>query len=73
MTAYYIYDSAEEYPVEMFSLSKAKQYMREHAATITGTEKVKIYSNGESVTCGAIKLNGSNRCRVVGARNSNQY
>lgn len=38
-----------------------------------GGTKVKVYADGEWIPCGEIKLNGSNRCRIVGARNSNQY
>ena len=36
-------------------------------------QKVKVYANGEWIPCGEIKLRGSNRCHIVGARNSNTY
>ena len=36
-------------------------------------QKVKVYANGEWIPCGEIKLNGSNRCHIVGARSSNTY
>ena len=36
-------------------------------------EKVKVYANGDWEPCGEITLKGSNRCRLVGARNCNSY
>ena len=64
MTIYYVGDN------EHFSLKSAKKEMKR-----TGLcgRKVKVYANGEWIPCGEIKLNGSNRCRIVGARNSNNY
>ena len=64
MTIYYVGEQ------EFFKLKDAKQEMKRTG--LVGS-KVKVYSNGDWIPCGEIKLNGSNRCRVVGARNSNQY
>lgn len=64
MTIYYVGEQ------EFFKLKEAKQEMKR---TGLAGSKVKVYSNGDWIPCGEIKLNGSNRCRVVGARNSNQY
>ena len=64
MTIYYVGD--EEY----FSLMRAKAEMKR---TGKPGSKVKVYANGEWVPCGEIKLNGSNRCHIVGARESNAY
>ena len=64
MTLYYVGDE------EFTNLTNAKAKM-----TATGLKgyKVKVYSNGEWIPCGEIKLNGSNRCKIAGERNSNQY
>lgn len=64
MTVYYV--GNEEY----FSLTKAKAEMRR---TGLPGSKVKVWANGEWENCGEIKLRGSNRCHIVGARNSNTY
>ena len=64
MTLYYV---GEE---EFTSLSAAKKRMRE---TGKEGEKVKVYADGEWVPCGPIALTGSNRCHIVGTRNSNSY
>lgn len=62
-----IYDVGDE---RFFSVNEAKAEMRK-----TGNKgfKTKVYANGESIFCGEILLNGSNRCHVVGARHSNNY
>ena len=64
MTVYYVGNK------EFLSVKEAKAYMRKIHQPGT---KTKVYANGEWIPCGEIKLNGSNRCRIVGARNSNQY
>lgn len=55
---------------EFFSVKDAKVEMRR-----TGNKgyKTKIYANGDSVFCGEITLNGSNRCHIAGSRNSDCY
>lgn len=64
MTLYYVGE-------ETFTrLTAAKAEMRRTGKPGT---KVKVYANGEWIPCGEIKLNGQNRCRIVGARNSNTY
>ena len=64
MTLYYVDEK------EFTSLSAAKAEMRR---TGKPGEKVKVYADGEWVPCGEIHLHGSNRCHIVGARNSCQY
>lgn len=64
MTIYYV----GEY--QTTSLAAAKAEMRKTG--LTG-EKVKVWANGDWEPCGEIKLKGSNRCHIVGARESNQY
>jgi len=64
MTIYYVGEK------EFFKVGEAKKEMRKTGQT---GEKVKVYANGDWVPCGEIKLNGSNRCHIVGAHNSNQY
>ena len=64
MTIYYVGEN------EYFNLRAAKAEMKR---TGLPGEKVKIYSNGEWVPCGEIKMHGSNRCHIVGARCSNSY
>lgn len=62
-----IYDVGDE---RFFSLREAKAEMKR-----TGNKgyKTKVYSDGESIFCGEIDLNGSNRCYIAGVRNSNSY
>lgn len=64
MTLYYVGEN------EYTSLKSAKAEMRR---TGLSGSKVKVWANGEWEPCGEIKLKGSNRCRIVGARKSNQY
>lgn len=64
MTIYYVGDE------EFFNLKAAKAEMKRTGKT---GRKVKVYSNGDWIPCGEIKQNGSNRCHIVGARNSNSY
>lgn len=64
MTIYYVGDE------EFQSLTAAKGEMKR-----TGKEgvKVKVWANGDWENCGEIKLKGSNRIRIRGARSSNSY
>ena len=64
MTLYYVGDK------DFTSLKAAKAEMKR---TGKKGEKVKVYANGDWVPCGEITLKGSNRCRLVGARNCNSY
>ena len=61
MTLYYVGGK------EMTSLREAKAEMKR---TGKKGEKVKVWANGDWEPCGEIKLKGSNRCHIVGARNS---
>ena len=64
MTLYYVGDK------DFTSLKVAKAEMKR---TGKKGEKVKVYANGDWEPCGEITLKGSNRCRLVGARNCNSY
>lgn len=64
MTLYYVGDK------DFTSLKAAKAEMKR---TGKKGEKVKVYANGDWEPCGEITLKGSNRCRLVGARNCNSY
>ncbi len=64
MTLYYVGEQ------EFTSLTAAKKEMKR---TGQSGHKVKVYADGEWVPCGEITLKGPNRCRIVGARMSNQY
>lgn len=55
---------------EFFSLKQAKEEMKRTGKPGT---KYKVYSNGDFVNCGSIKIKGSNKCIVRGERNSNSY
>ena len=65
MTIFYV---GEDYNTT--SLKEAKTEMKR-----TGKPgmKVKIYADGEFINCGEIKLNGTNKCRVEGARHCESY
>ena len=64
MTIYYVGDK------DFTSLNAAKAEMKR---TGKKGEKFKVYANGDWEPCGEIKLKGSNRCHLVGARNCNSY
>ena len=64
MTIYYVGEK------EFTSLSAAKAEMKK---TGEAGSKVKVWANGEWEPCGEITLRGSNKIRIVGARNSNSY
>lgn len=48
---------------EVYSVSEAKKIMKAHPGA-TGS-KVKVYSNGDWVNCGEIKLKGSNKSFIA--------
>ena len=64
MTIYYVGDK------EFLSLREAKAEMKR---TGKHGEKVKVWANGDWENCGEIKVKGSNRIRIRGARSSNSY
>ena len=64
MTLYYVGGK------EMTSLREAKAEMKR---TGKKGEKVKVWANDDFESCGEITLKGSNRCHIVGARNSKSY
>ena len=64
MTIYYVGEK------EFHSLTAAKEEMKRTGEPGT---KVKVWANGDWESCGEIKLKGSNRCHLEGARPSRQY
>jgi len=62
MKVYDVINRDEGYNERFFSLPEAKKAMREHSASGYIT---KIYSNGDWVPCGEIKLRGSNKVFIA--------
>ena len=66
-------DNSQDQREEVYSVSAAKKFMKEHpSATAT---KVKVYSNGDWINCGEITLKGSNKSFIANSpknmKNSN--
>jgi hypothetical protein len=66
MKIYYVGNSETGYRDEFYNLSDAKKAMK--ANNCNWSEIVKVYSNGDWVNCGEIKLNGSNKTFVANTR-----
>lgn len=65
MRIYHVSNKETGFSEEFFSLAAAKKAMREHNATGSIT---KVYSNGDWVPCGEIKLQGSNKTFIANSR-----
>ena len=65
MKIYHVANLETGYREEFFSLAAAKKAMRENNATGSIT---KVYSNGDWVPCGEIKLGGSNKTFIANSR-----
>ena len=66
MTICYIHwkdENGQDQKDEVYSISEAKKIMKAHPGA-TGN-KVKVYSNGDWVNCGEIKLKGSNKSFIA--------
>ena len=66
MTICYIHwkdENGQDQRDEVYSVSEAKKIMKAHPGA-TGN-KVKVYSNGDWVNCGEIKLKGSNKSFIA--------
>lgn len=71
MTQCIVYDETTNDSQTFYSLTAAKKWMRERLKQghIVNGQKYKIYSNGDMVNCGRIKLKGDNKVLIV---NTNQ-
>lgn len=69
-TQYLVYDLTTKESETFFTLTGAKKWMRERQKQgheVEGT-KHKIYSNGDTVNCGKIKLTGNNKSFVANSK-----
>lgn len=70
MTIYSVNDRTTREHEDFYSLTPAKKWMKERIKQgheVSGS-KVKIYSNGDWVNCGAISLTGSNKSFIANSR-----
>ena len=75
MTVYNVIDKTTGEKEELYSLSAAKKWMREHLKQgheVSGS-KTRIYSNGDFVPCGEIKLEGSNKVFIANSMTTSNY
>jgi len=70
MTQCLVYDLTTKESETFFSLIAAKKWMRDRQKQGHEVEgsKYKIYSNGDTVNCGRIKLTGNNKSFVANSR-----
>lgn len=74
MTQCIVYDNTTKESETFYSLTAAKKWMRERLAqghNVSG-DKYKIYSDGDIVNCGQIRLSGSNRHFIANTRQKKQ-
>ena len=70
MTQCLVYDETTHESEAIYSLAGAKRWMKERQKLghkVSG-QKYKIYSDGETVNCGAINLQGSNKSFVANSK-----
>ena len=70
MTQYLVYDESSKESETFYSVSPAKRWMKERMKQgheVSGS-KTKIYSNGDWVPCGKIRLTGSNKVYVANTK-----
>lgn len=70
MTQCLVYDLTTNESECLFTLTAAKKWMRERQKlghTVEG-QRYKIYSNGDSVSCGKIRLTGNNKSFIANIR-----
>ena len=70
MTQYSVFDKTTQEFEDFYSVSPAKKWMKERIKLghdVSGS-KVKIYSNGDWVNCGAISLTSSNKSFIANSR-----
>lgn len=54
--------------VLFYELSSAKKFIKEHMDIYVGSSITKVYSNGDTVNCGEIKMRGSNKHFIANTR-----
>lgn len=70
MTQCIVYDETTKDSQTFYSLTAAKKWMRERIKQgheVSG-QKYKVYSDGDFVNCGCIKLTGNNKSFVVNTK-----
>ena len=70
MTQCIVYDETTKESKVLFGLLSAKKWMRERIKQghqVSG-QKYRIYSNGDTVNCGEIKLTGNNKSFVSNSK-----
>ena len=70
MTQCIVYDETTNDSQTFYSLKAAKKWMRERLKQghMVNGQKYKIYSNGDMVNCGFIKLTGNNKSFIVNTK-----
>lgn len=70
MTQCLVYDLTTKESETFFTLTGAKKWMRERQKQGHEVEgsKYRIYSNGDTVNCGRIKLTGNNKSFVANSK-----
>jgi hypothetical protein len=70
MTQCIVYDETTNDSQTFYSLTAAKKWMRERLKQghMVNGQKYKIYSNGDMVNCGFIKLTGNNKSFIVNTK-----
>lgn len=70
MTQCIVYDETTNDSQTFYSLTAAKKWMRERLKQghMVNGQKYKIYSNGDMVNCGFIKLKGNNKSFIVNTK-----
>lgn len=70
MTQCIVYDETTGESQVCYGLTAAKKWMRERLKQgheVSG-EKYRIYSNGDTVNCGAVRLEGDNKSFVANSK-----
>lgn len=70
MTQCIVHDLTTKESETFFTLTSSKKWMRERQKLghdVEGT-KYKIYSNGDTVNCGSIKLSGNNKSQIANSK-----
>ncbi len=65
-----VYDNTTKESETFFTLTASKKWMKKRVAQGHEVEgyKYRIYSNGDTVNCGKIKLTGSNKSFVANSK-----
>ena len=70
MTQCLVYDHMTKESECFFTLTAAKKWMRERQKQGHEVEcsRIKVYSNGDTVNCGKIRLTGCNKSLIANAK-----